>query len=153
MFFQNTRNIFKNKSMEIKKKHFHIKKIWIYFLIFNIKIYVFFKKSDSYLLKNKETTDWARYDRTAGSLSERALIRLNLLYIIHVRVKLLMLKPNTNTLELLSILTTKSDLPSPEQHTGGDGSQANALIAINEKCCRCLSFSVNMEHSKHDISI
>ncbi|KAF3600212.1 hypothetical protein F2Q69_00036931 [Brassica cretica] len=77
-----------------------------------------------------------------------------------------MWKPHTNTLELLSILTAKSDLPSPEQHTGGDGSQANALIAINEKnlwsnggfsprgtirgkkirtTLRCLSFSVNME--------
>lgn len=43
-----------------------------------------------------------------------------------------MWKPHTNTLELLSILTTKSDLPSPEQHTGGDGSQANALDSSSE---------------------
>ncbi|CAN6924610.1 unnamed protein product [Brassica oleracea] len=55
-----------------------------------------------------------------------------------------MWKPRTNTLELLSILTTKSDLPSPEQHTGGDGSQANALDSSSEGI-HCLSFSVNME--------
>ena len=42
-FFQNTRSIFKNKSMEIKKK-LSYKKIWAHFLIFNIKIHVFFLK-------------------------------------------------------------------------------------------------------------
>ena len=40
-FFQNTRSIFKNKSMEIKKV-LSYKKNWTPFFIFNIKIHVFF---------------------------------------------------------------------------------------------------------------
>ena len=63
-FFQNTRSIFKNKSMEIKKI-LSCKKNWTPFLIFNIKIHVFFFKWDLYLLRNRRTTDWARGSRTS----------------------------------------------------------------------------------------
>ena len=58
--------------MEIKK-YFRTKKIWTPFLIFNIKIHVFFKKSSPCLLRNRGTTDWARGGRTARPLSKPAL--------------------------------------------------------------------------------
>ena len=53
--------------MEIKKILSYIKNLDLFF-IFNIKIHVFFKKSDLYLLRNRRTTDWARDDRTARPL-------------------------------------------------------------------------------------
>ena len=58
--------------MEIKKILSYKKKLDL-FLIFNIKIHVFFKNSDLYLLRNRRTTDWARDGRTARPLSQPAL--------------------------------------------------------------------------------